>query len=114
MKPQPKQVRVELPEYLDFVRSLPCPCGAPAPSQAHHYPPKGRRGDVDDTRTLPVCVECHQRCHEIIVAKNGKRLLPIPADQQTAAADATLRRFLLEASSTALGNFLAALIVRRD
>lgn len=90
-----KQGRVELKEYLDFVRCLPCPCGEPPPSQAHHWPLKGRRRDVDDTKTIPVCVECHQRCHGITVTKRGKRLLPIPPADQDAAVLETMRQFIL-------------------
>ena len=92
----PKQGRIELPEYLAFVRSLPCPCGAKPPSAPHHWPPKGRRRDVDDTKTIPVCAECHQRCHGITVVSRGKRLLPISAADQDAAVVDTLRRFVLD------------------
>lgn len=92
-----KRINLRSEEYLRFVRSLPCPCGKGPPSSAHHWPPKGRRGDVDDTRTIPVCVECHQRCHGITVVRGGQRLAPITSAEQDAEVNATFRRFMTEA-----------------
>lgn len=44
------------PHYLAFVRELPC-CvgGCGAPSDAHHYGPRGVGQKTDDYRTAPVC-----------------------------------------------------------
>lgn len=64
---------------------------------AHHYPPKAR-GPVDDTKTIPVCARCHQRCHGIVVAALGERLEPIADDDQVAAVDAVFRRFMTGAT----------------
>lgn len=96
MSAQPKDGHLLSRAYLDFCRSLPCfGCRAPAPSMAHHHPPKGMGGArVDDTKTFPVCAVCHQRCHAIPVVVDGKRLAPVGADSQDRARAATLRMFI--------------------
>lgn len=106
----PKQRRFPSEAYLDAVRSFECyGCEAPPPSMAHHHPPKGRRGDLDDSKTIPVCLRCHQRCHGITVGDGGVRYLPISDGVQTAAVDATLRRFLHEAPGEAVAAYFVEL-----
>lgn len=67
--PGQRQPRIKDPAYLSFVRRQPCiSCGKPGPSQAAHvrsgYPeagwrPTGMAEKPDDTRTLPLCRDCH-------------------------------------------------------
>lgn len=97
MRSFPKEGALRSEAYLGWVRSLPCWfCDEQPTSQAHHWPPKGR-GVLDDTKTVPVCAWCHQRCEGIIVAGKGG---PIPPDEQTAAADAVMRQFWRQAGKT--------------
>lgn len=106
----PKQGKILAPEYLAWVRSQPCigdGCGAPPPSEAHHFPPKGRRRDIDDTRTMPVCRACHKQCGGEVVVVRGKRYFPVPASAQVAAVDATFRRFVAEAPREVVDTVLA-------
>lgn len=55
------------PEYLEFVRSLPC-CvyGTPAPSHAHHEVGAGRgKGQkAPDARTMPMGFRAHREFHD--------------------------------------------------
>ena len=82
--------------YLAWVRTLDCAvCMAWAPSQPHHWPPKGRVGCTDDTRTMPVCVRCHRRCH----GEKVDGLAPIGTHEQTDAVNRTQIRFFLSASA---------------
>ena len=51
-------------DYLAFVRSQPCLlCAAPAPSDPHHYGPRGLGQKTDDYRTVPLCRKCHDTLH---------------------------------------------------
>jgi hypothetical protein len=105
----PKDGDIRCEPYLDDVRGRGCYfCPEPPPSQAHHYPPKGR-GVTDDTSTIPVCVRCHQRCEGITVVHRGERLEPISEERQERAANDILRCFLATASTDALHAFTAAL-----
>jgi hypothetical protein len=90
-----KRGEILLPSYLTWVREQPCyfgdsSCGR---SQAHHYPPRGRLGYVDDLSTLPVCAIEHERCHGIVVSFRGQRLKPIPEHEQHFAVLVTCWRF---------------------
>jgi len=55
------------PEFLDFVRGLPC-CvyGTPAPSHAHHETGNGRgKGQkAPDRRTMPMSARAHREFHD--------------------------------------------------
>jgi hypothetical protein len=66
-KPQPKpRPRWRSAEYLKFVGEHDCcGCGAPAPSDAHHWggSQKGMGLKIDDARTCPVCRRCHDCFH---------------------------------------------------
>lgn len=105
----PKSGRLESEAYLGFVRAQGCTfCPAPPPSHAHHWPPKGR-GVTDDSRTIPVCATCHQRCHGITVATEWGRRPPVPAAEQREAVHDTLREFLRDASGEQLEAFLTDL-----
>jgi len=94
-----KEGHLESKAYLDFCRALPCfGCGAEPPSQAHHWPPKGR-GVTDDSRVIPLCVICHKRAHgETVVCPRRGRLPPVGKNAQVQAVDAVLRRFVAECS----------------
>ena len=52
--------------YLSWVKTLPCPCGAPA-DDAHHIIDAGFGGmgtKADDLLTFPVCRACHTEIHQ--------------------------------------------------
>ena len=60
--PVPKPVTLTSPAYLAFVREHPCcVCGAPGPSEPHHWSHHGaaRGKKCDDYRTVPLCDHCH-------------------------------------------------------
>lgn len=89
--------------WLAFVRRMGCAfCDAPAPSQAHHHPPKGR-GVTDDSKTIPVCVRCHMRCHGQLV--EGKA--PLPAEEQVAAVNGVRSLFMERASEAEFKQYVA-------
>lgn len=53
------------PEYLDYVRALPCcGCGVHGQQQAHHNI-SGRYGSAkcSDFWTMPLCADCHRVLH---------------------------------------------------
>lgn len=51
--------------YLDYVRDQPCcSCGAPAPSDPHHWGTRGMGIKADDYCTLPLCRGCHNTWHQ--------------------------------------------------
>lgn len=51
------------PKYLEHVRTRPCCiCGAPAPSDPHHFGPRIRY-KADDRRTVPLCRKHHDEWH---------------------------------------------------
>ena len=66
MQSMPKQTRVEDPDYLDWIRTLPCSaCGA-SNSVPHHHPAAGHSSvglKTSDYRTLPLCFRDHDRVH---------------------------------------------------
>lgn len=67
-----RKPRVEVPNHLDFIRSLPCLCcGFPRSEAAHismaapHLAKRSRgKGEkADDSWTVPLCSQCHARQH---------------------------------------------------
>lgn len=51
--------------YMEWVRGKPCAsCAAGAPSEAHHYGPRGMGSKTSDYLTVPLCRRCHQRFHD--------------------------------------------------
>lgn len=62
-------------EYLAFVRTLPCSaCNAAPRSEAHHTEAGALSDKCDDTKTIPLCVNCHDRIHhgkETFYKENG-------------------------------------------
>lgn len=53
------------PRFLAWVRLRPCCiCGAPGPSEAHHYGPRGAGQKTDDVRTVPLCRLHHDEWHQ--------------------------------------------------
>lgn len=60
MNPQPKSKRYESPQYLDFIRGLPCAvCGGQ--SEPHHTVSRGASGS--DLTCIPLCRKDHSYCH---------------------------------------------------
>lgn len=91
----PKDGRLESAVYLEFVRGLDCiHCNHPRRSEAHHYPPKGRRAAWSDLRVMPLCLRCHQRAHGQAVVDAGRRLEPISKYDQDSYTALTLQRFI--------------------
>lgn len=63
----PKPVTLTSPAYLAYVRKHPCClCGAPGPSEPHHWSHHGgvMGSKVDDYRTVPLCTEHHRHWHD--------------------------------------------------
>lgn len=53
------------PAYLAFVREQPCCwCGHRAPSDPHHFGPRGIGRKADDLHTVPLCRACHDHFHD--------------------------------------------------
>ncbi len=54
--------------YLEHVRVRPCcVCGAPGPSEPHHFGPRGVGQKCSDLRTVPLCSAlngCHDQFHQ--------------------------------------------------
>jgi hypothetical protein len=51
--------------YLRYVRQQACVgCGAPAPSDPHHWGARGMGQKTDDYRTVPLCRRCHDHFHQ--------------------------------------------------
>lgn len=66
-RPVPKPVTLTSPAYLAYVRRHPCClCGAPGPSEPHHWSHHGgvMGAKVDDYRTVPLCQEHHRHWHD--------------------------------------------------
>ncbi len=66
---QPKEPEQRNETYLAFVRRRACiGCGAPGPSEASHWGPKGRTGGMArkaaDERATPKCHACHAHLHQ--------------------------------------------------
>lgn len=60
----PKTVQVRSETYMAFVRRDPCcGCGAPGPSDPHHFGSRGVGQKTDDRRTVPLCRKCHDEFH---------------------------------------------------
>lgn len=67
LRPVPKPVTLRSEPYLAYVRKHPCClCGAPGPSEAHHWSHHGgvMGNKVDDYRTVPLCQEHHRYWHD--------------------------------------------------
>lgn len=63
MNPVPKNKRYESPQYLDFIRQLPCVVCMNTEVDAHHYLTKGAgNSDLD---TISLCRRCHTEAHKI-------------------------------------------------
>lgn len=107
---QPKTGHLFCKAYLDFVRARACFfCGKPGPSDAHHYPPKGRGITADDF-TVPACRECHQRCDGQKV--NGKE--PIQSELQAAGVLATRSDFLRRSTDEQMKSYLSSRAAWRE
>lgn len=66
-RPCPKPVTLYSEPYLAYVRKHPCClCGAPGPSEPHHWSHHGgvMGSKVDDYRTVPLCTEHHRHWHD--------------------------------------------------
>jgi hypothetical protein len=62
-----REPRLESPRYLAYVRRHACcHCGAPGPSEAHHWSHHGGSmgAKCDDFRTVPLCTGCHRHWHD--------------------------------------------------
>lgn len=66
LRPVPKPPKPDRDRgYLVYVREHPCcACTAPAPSDPHHYGPRGMGQKTDDYRTVPLCRGCHDCFHQ--------------------------------------------------
>jgi len=56
------------PAYLAWVRTNPCcRCGAIPPNHAHHeiLNGRGKSQKAPDSRTLPLCAQCHDDFHAV-------------------------------------------------
>ena len=52
------------PDYLAFIRTLPCcVCGRPGPSDPHHLGSGAVGAKASDYRTIPLCREHHNDAH---------------------------------------------------
>ncbi len=75
----PKTKMARSAAYLAFVRAEPCcVCSAPAPSDPHHFGPRGVGQKTDDFRTVPLCRRCHDDFHACGL---------VPRDQTRAATE---------------------------
>jgi hypothetical protein len=60
----------EHPEYLNWIRQLPCHfCGAQPPSHPHHHTRgmaqrRGKGERAHDHQAMPLCWKCHRRFHD--------------------------------------------------
>jgi hypothetical protein len=62
-----REPRLESPQYLAYVRRHACcHCGAPGPSEPHHWSHHGGSTGMkpDDFRTVPLCQEHHRYWHD--------------------------------------------------
>ncbi len=53
-------------KYLDYIRSQPCLCFAPPPSEPHHVKllkGGGMALKPTDYHCIPVCRDCHENIH---------------------------------------------------
>ena len=67
IRPVPKPVTLRSEPYLAYVRKHHCClCGAPGPSEPHHWSHHGgvMGSKVDDYRTVPLCTEHHRYWHD--------------------------------------------------
>ncbi len=112
----PKEGHLYCDTYLEWVRAQACYfCQRPAPSEPHHHPRKGMgNGLTDDTRTVPVCRECHRRCEGGQIATASGKKMPILKADATAAVDATWRRFFREGPRAAVSTVIVDLYAWRE
>lgn len=83
------------PTYSEYIRALPCAiCGRAPRSQQHHWPTKGAGGTTNDIHSFPVCNDDHRRCEGATVLMSGRRMPPIPAEEQTAIVARTFMAFV--------------------
>jgi len=74
--------------YLEHVRAQACcGCSASAPSDPHHYGPRGLGQKTDDLRTVPLCRRCHDGFHD-------RGFVPDDARHSPNERAATRERFL--------------------
>lgn len=60
-----RENRVGDPEYLAFIRSLPCcVCRASPPSHPHHSTGAGMGTKSSDRETMPLCFKHHRAFHD--------------------------------------------------
>jgi len=72
----PKPGRSE--SYLDYVRAMPCcACGAKAPSEPHHWGPRGMGQKTSDFRVVPLCHEDHRAFHDTGSVRNRNRIATV-------------------------------------
>jgi hypothetical protein len=96
------------PSYADWVRSDPCKsCSRPPHSEQNHAPTRGAHGCINDLQSHAVCRWCHIRCGGEWVVDRGKRLPPIPLEQQLLWVAETLFDFLGRAPADVLAKVLA-------
>lgn len=75
MNPQPKQKRLALPEYLEWLKGKPCcVCGKEPYGDHKSIPAHQRVGGAGgtgikppDTYALPLCNDCHDKQHRGIM-----------------------------------------------
>lgn len=60
-----RQTPHKAPAYLAFVREQDCCwCQHAAPSDAHHFGPRGIGQKADDLHAVPLCTKCHRYFHD--------------------------------------------------
>jgi len=85
----PKTPPLRSQSYLRFVRDEPCcSCSTSAPSDPHHFGPRGIGQKTDDFRVVPLCRACHDEFH-------ARGTVPAAYDFNQ-SKDATVPRVLTE------------------
>lgn len=95
---KPKAIRLELPEYLQWVKTQPCcGCGQQA-DDPHHIINHGFGGmgtKANDLLVIPLCRICHGELHQDVKAwerKHGSQLLWVLKTQNKAAGLGVIAR----------------------
>lgn len=95
---KPKAIRLELPEYLQWVKTQPCcSCGQQA-DDPHHIINNGFGGmgtKANDLLVIPLCRICHGELHRDVKAwerKHGSQLLWVLKTQNKAAGLGVIAR----------------------
>lgn len=89
--------------YLKHVRAYPCcNCGAPPPSEAHHWEPgHGMSRKPDDVFCAPLCTGCHRAWHD-------KGALPlVPAVPHATRSPIMSKRIQVEAQRRCMADWIA-------